>query len=310
MKLDWRHITVIILSVLLMILVVLLAAMILHDHKGKPNQESSVSQIEKEDFFEESSNVVVENESSRVNEESSNSDKEESKTEEKKEETKEEIIDAAKEDSSEVQKEESGSTNSKGETASSIEIPYAIPGTTLVIRQFNSYDGVFLEDGSDAEVTGISAIVVENTGDVGIEYADITINQGGTDFQYTASAIPAGTTIVVQEASGSSYSDEKIQDCSAKVALIDNFEMSSSMVEVVENESGTLSVTNIGSETIPCVRVFYKFALEKGEIYVGGITYTAKLTQLEPGVTQEVAPSHYVAGSSEIIMVRTYDTTE
>ena len=69
-------------------------------------------------------------------------------------------------------------------------------------------------------------------------------------------------------------------------------------------------MTNIGSETIPCVRIFYKFALEKDSIYVGGITYTAKLTQLEPGATQQVAPSHYTAGSSEIMMVRTYATAD
>jgi len=82
------------------------------------------------------------------------------------------------------------------------------------------------------------------------------------------------------------------------------------MVEVVENESGTLSVTNIGSDTIPCVRIFYKFALEKGAIYVGGITYTAKIVDLKPGETQEIAPSHYEAGSSEIMMIRTYNTAE
>ena len=182
---------------------------------------------------------------------------------------------------------------------------------------FAKYDKLVL---FDTETTGLlysrdeiiefAAVVVENVGGIGVEYADIVIDQSGIPLKFTASAIPAGTTIIVQEANGAAYSDSSIQECSANVALIENFEMSSSMVEVVENERGSLSVTNLGSETIPCVRIFYKFALEKGSIYVGGITYTAKITELEPGVTQEVAPSHYVAGSSEIMMVRTYDTAE
>ena len=49
--------------------------------------------------------------------------------------------------------------------------PYQIPNTSLVIQKVRSYDGVFIEDGSDKTVSGISAIVVENVGDEYIEYA-------------------------------------------------------------------------------------------------------------------------------------------
>lgn len=305
MKLDWRHITLIVLSVLLVIMILLLALMISSRDGKKDVKESSVisaeeSGLKQEESTELQNSGTIENaESSKVveNSEQSNNKEEDQQT-------------VQQGETSNTQKEESKVTEQQEERPTSIQFPYTIPGTSLVVNQFNSYDGVFLEDGSDAEVTGISTIIVENVGGIGVEYADIVIDQSGTPLKFTASAIPAGTTIVVQEANGAAYSDSSIQECSANVALIENFEMSSSMVEVVENERGSLSVTNLGSETIPCVRIFYKFALEKGSIYVGGITYTAKITELEPGVTQEVAPSHYVAGSSEIMMVRTYDTAE
>ena len=305
MKLDWRHITLIVLSVLLVIMILLLALMISSRDGKKDVKESSVisaeeSGLKQEESTELQNSGTIENaESSKVveNSEQSNNKEEDQQT-------------VQQGETINTQKEESKVTEQQEERPTSIQFPYTIPGTSLVVNQFNSYDGVFLEDGSDAEVTGISTIVVENVGGIGVEYADIVIDQSGTPLKFTASAIPAGTTIVVQEANGAAYSDSSIQECSANVALIENFEMSSSMVEVVENERGSLSVTNLGSETIPCVRIFYKFALEKGSIYVGGITYTAKITELEPGVTQEVAPSHYVAGSSEIMMVRTYDTAE
>ncbi|MBQ9165626.1 MAG: hypothetical protein IJX71_01665, partial [Oscillospiraceae bacterium] len=99
-----------------------------------------------------------------------------------------------------------------------LKIPYSIPGTDLVIKQVNSYDGIFLEDGSDKEVTGISVIVLENQGKTGVEYANITLTQGGKTLEYQASAVPAGTTVVVQEAGAAAYSSADITACTADVA--------------------------------------------------------------------------------------------
>ena len=86
--------------------------------------------------------------------------------------------------------------------------------------------------------------------------------------------------------------------------------MSADQVKVEETENGSLLVTNLTDEEIPCVRIFYKFYMEEEEAYVGGITYTAKLTGLSAGGSQTVSPSHYAAGSSRVMMVRTYDSAE
>lgn len=99
-------------------------------------------------------------------------------------------------------------------------------------------------------------------------------------------------------------------DCSATVAEIDEFEMSENQVQVEENEDQSLTITNLTDKDIPAVRIFYKFYMEEENAYVGGITYTAKVTNLKAGDSQEIIPSHYLQGSSRIIMVRTYDTTE
>ena len=192
----------------------------------------------------------------------------------------------------------------------SLSFPYAISGTDLVIQSVRSYDGVFLEDGSNQDVTGISTMVLVNTGKTGIEYAEITLNQGSTALKFKATSIPAGATLVVQEATAARHVDSKYTACSANVAAASTFEMSESKVKVEEIENGTLLVTNLTNETISRVRVFYKFAFEKGRIYVGGITYTAELTALKPGQSAKLTASHFAAGSSEVIMVRTYEATE
>lgn len=188
--------------------------------------------------------------------------------------------------------------------------PYAIEGTELTVQNISSYDGIFLEDGSDGEVTGVAAMVVENTGDTNVEYAAITISCNGETLEFDASDLPAGATVVVQEKNKTPYQSGTYTDCSAVVAEMGDFEMSEDQVKVEETESGSLLVTNLTDEEIPCVRIFYKFYMADEETYVGGITYTAKLTGLSAGASQTVTPSHYAAGDSRIMMVRTYDSTE
>ena len=93
-------------------------------------------------------------------------------------------------------------------------------------------------------------------------------------------------------------------------AKTDEFEMSEDKVRVEETGEGSLRITNLTDEEIPCVRIFYKFYMEEEQTYVGGITYTAKVTGLSAGGSQTVTPSHYSSGNSLVMMVRTYDTAQ
>ena len=69
-------------------------------------------------------------------------------------------------------------------------------------------------------------------------------------------------------------------------------------------------MTNISGVDIPCVRIFYKFHMEDVDVFVGGITYTAKLENLAADETRTVRPSHYAKGNSRIVMVKIYDTVD
>ena len=112
--------------------------------------------------------------------------------------------------------------------------PYAIEGTELTVQNISSYDGIFLEDGSDGEVTGVAAMVVENTGDTNVEYAAITISCNGETLEFDASDLPAGATVVVQEKNKTPYQSGTYTDCSAVVAEMGDFEMSEDQVKVEE----------------------------------------------------------------------------
>ena len=77
--------------------------------------------------------------------------------------------------------------------------PYQIPNTSLVIQKVRSYDGVFIEDGSDRKVSGISAIVVENVGDEYIEYAKISMQCNEKQLVYELKLLEPKGVIIVQE---------------------------------------------------------------------------------------------------------------
>lgn len=196
-----------------------------------------------------------------------------------------------------------------GNTDSSI-FPFAIPDTQLEVLNVGAYDGLFLEDGSDDEISGVAALVLRNCGKAAVEYVSISMTCGNTSLEFEGSDIPSGAMIVLQDKNRTAFSGGAISNCSATVAELDKLEMSENSVQITENSNNSLTIKNVTNKSLPCVRVFYKFYSDDEGSFVGGITYVAKITDLHPDETQTILPSHYVAGYSIITMVRTYDTNE
>lgn len=189
-----------------------------------------------------------------------------------------------------------------------VSLPYTLPNSSLVAESIRSYDGLFVEDGSDTEVSGIAVLVLTNKGNTPVEYADIELNSGSASYRFTASAIAPGATVIVQEKDGKGYTGDSSYTCTTHIANINSFDYSDE-VTITENED-SLTVTNVSGADIPCVRIFYKLYIEEEDLYVGGITYNAKITDLKADSSVTVTPSHYLKGYSEIMMVRTYDTAD
>ena len=172
-----------------------------------------------------------------------------------------------------------------------ISFPYTIPGTSLVIRQISSYSGYFIEDASDREVSGIAAIVLTNNGG-DLDFAGIGISQGERNLAFSGSQIPAGATVIIQEQTGAAFSNDPYYSATATVtpAVLDRAE---EYVKTEDNGDGTFFVINISEKTLPEVKVFFKNYLPEEDVYVGGITYSITLNDLEPDTAVEVTASHY-----------------
>lgn len=189
-----------------------------------------------------------------------------------------------------------------------LSFPCPIPGYDLTIEKMEPYNGMFVEDGSNVTVQNVAMLLVSNHGDFPVEYTQIRVMCGQEELLFDVSALPAGEKLVVQEKTGKTVSESKATSASALVVQRANMEMSESKVQVIDNGDNTLTVKNLTNETIPTVRVFYKYYMENEKLFVGGIAFTVRISRLGAGASVTIQPSHYTSQTSRVVMVLTYDS--
>ena len=189
-----------------------------------------------------------------------------------------------------------------------ISFPCPIPGYDMTIEKMEPYNGIFVEDGSNANIENVAMLLVKNNGDFPVEYTQIRVMCGQEELLFHISALPAGEQLVVQEINGKTISGSKATSASALVVQRANMEMSESKVQVTDNGDNTLTVKNLTNETIPTIRVFYKYYMENEALFVGGIAFTVRISSLGAGASVTIQPSHYTSQTSRVVMVLTYDS--
>lgn len=189
-----------------------------------------------------------------------------------------------------------------------ISFPCQIPGYDLTIEKMAPYNGMFVEDGSNANSQNVAMLLVKNNSDFPVEYTQIRVVCDQEELLFDISALPAGAQLVVQEKTGKTILESNANSASALVVQRANMEMSESKVQIIDNGDNTLTVTNLTAETIPTVRVFYKYYMEDEKLFVGGIAFTVRISRLGAGASVTIQPSHYTSQTSRVVMVLTYDS--
>ena len=189
-----------------------------------------------------------------------------------------------------------------------ITFPCKIPEYGLVIEKMAPYSGMFVEDGSNANTQNVAMLLVRNLGDFPVEYTQICVEYGQEKLLFDISALPVGEKLVVQEKNGKPAPEGNAVAATAMVVQRADMEMSEGKVRVTDNGDNTLTIENVTDQTIPTVRVFYKYYMEEEGIFVGGIAFTVRVTRLEPGASVRIQPSHYTSQTSRVVMVLTYDS--
>lgn len=192
---------------------------------------------------------------------------------------------------------------------SDLEFPVSVPGTTLLAQKISSYEGPFLEDGSDREVVNIAALQVYNAGDKDVLRAHIVLFCGDTSLSFYGEHIPAGVTVVLLERSAGTFRSDGFVGCSGWQEIDNSAQRIDGEISVSDIAMGTVVVTNLTDKTFQNVHIYYKSFLSPPGIYVGGITYTVEIPALLPGQTEHLYPYHYASGYSKVVTV-TADTSK
>lgn len=174
----------------------------------------------------------------------------------------------------------------------------------LKIVKAGRYAGLFVEDGSDETVSDVFALIVENTSDSMLQYAEITVALGSESYVFKLSTIPAGARAQVLEADKKAL-PEDISGATASVGMKADFPAEPSMYEdifEVTAENYAIRVKNISANDISGdIYVYYKSKV--GDLYMGGITYRVRVGGLAAGESENSYAAHYVDADSEIMFV-------
>ena len=193
------------------------------------------------------------------------------------------------------------------EEGQKMEFPYQIPDTDIVVKYLSGYDGIYVEDGSDEKLKNVTAILVQNNSKDPVEYGTISFRAGEQKLEFSFSALPAGKSCIVMEINKTSYdSSWELQYGGSDFAYTDQLSKLESDVSLKVGKKNDITITNLTDDTLPRIRIFYKYQLESGE-YVGGITYTCKVDDLEGNESRTIYPSHFSSEGSVVMMVRKYE---
>lgn len=184
-----------------------------------------------------------------------------------------------------------------------IHLPIPLDGTSLVAEAIVGYEGPFLEDGSDEMLGEVTALLIRNAGDTGVEWAWVVLERGGLTLNFEASCILPGETVLVLERDKKICPEENFSACWARVKTAEtDWELEG--VTLREIDMGRLEIRNETEQDLDLVLLDYKGYDGEREVYIGGITYRVEIRNLRAGEQREFAVSHYAAGYSRVVAVR------
>ena len=175
----------------------------------------------------------------------------------------------------------------------------------LKVTAVGRYTGAYVEDGTDEKVTDVLALIVENTGDSWVEYAELTMDCGGETARFVLSVLPAGSSALLMEMSRMTYApgtDYSVKG-EAKAAELNTGVMDFSGEFVLYPDDGVINVENVSGEDHPeTVAVCYKN--HRNGLYIGGICYRARFENgIAAGEIAQSIQTHYTNEDSVILFM-------
>lgn len=162
----------------------------------------------------------------------------------------------------------------------------------LYCLEFNTFSGVFLEDGKNQEVENVAAILVENRSKAFLDRATITYKYGDKDAVFLLTGLPAGEKCWVMEQNKLVVDGKHSFEFETCVTAFKEDAVLSTDELLKTTEDNVITLKNISDKKLSNVCVYYKNTLDDGN-YFGGITYMMKFGDLEPGDSATKESAHF-----------------
>lgn len=173
-------------------------------------------------------------------------------------------------------------------------------GNNINIIEVSSYMGSYVEDGSDEYIENVMSIIVENAGDDYIQLAHIILND---EYVFELTTLRPGDRMIVLEKNRSEMERDMVitsTDIKNVAFFSEKPDLHKELLDIKEVDQG-LVINNISDKTFPGGKVFYKNKVDA--TFLGGITYTVTIPELEKGEEVQLGVKHFNQDSSELIFV-------
>lgn len=182
------------------------------------------------------------------------------------------------------------------------DVKYISLGSALKLTLVGEYDGVFMEDGSNDEITNALAIVLQNDNYNDLQYAEIYLDYGDFTASFTATNVPSGSSVLLLE-KNRTLSKERLPNKYYTENLVFFDEKMSVAEDVFEinGTDGAINIKNISDKDIDGdVVVSYKNYAN--DMFYGGITYRITVTGgIKAGEMKQAPAGHFSSSSSKVL---------
>lgn len=170
----------------------------------------------------------------------------------------------------------------------------------LVVEGTVNYTGTFFEDGSDEQVSDVTALMLYNPQQQMVRFGAVALEQEGQQLYFFVYCLPAGGRCLILEKQRSSYQESAVTDCRELSIRWQSDQRDEQVRYVGFGES--LTVVNHSSQR-RSITVWYKHYDHEKECYLGGVAYSAYYFMVAPQEQRSLTPSHYHAGSSKVVAI-------
>ena len=183
-----------------------------------------------------------------------------------------------------------------------MNFPYEIPETPLIVEKLLDYSGQYWEDGSGEPVENVAGLMVYNPTEQMMRSADFAVDISGQTLYFHLSWLPPGGRCLVLESSRQPYFSQSVTGCRMLAVRWTFSQLSSEQIDYVGLGS-LLTVTNREERSYSRVTMWYKRYVPKEDYYLGGISFSARLTSLGAMQQAILNPEKYDSANARIVRI-------